>query len=359
MRRGRAEHWTEIRPGLKQHVGIAPRIMGCRYLDQALGSLRLCADVEDQERGGELEMVTVAAFAHVLLILEQASHEALAVEVCRGRRFCRAISFHREEAETASVLCQILQSENGVRHEVFGYRATARLLNKCPEAELGSGSLQNSRLRNIAKVFSIERSKLDGRGDAADHEAVKPRPTPRRRGSPKPGPPERPLGGWCEVVDELVVAAVERAELLRRTGEIGTAVGRVVLVEEVGEPLPSAFLASAHVPAVLQEKGRWQRPMLVELGEPEQIPILRGYTLAGGEGLQPFPAPDCVMAFRHHLPPVAGLCFDMAQLNAGGRLRRLVELPAVVRVRLIPLAKLRIMDSIAGAHALLEGGALR
>ena len=66
---------------------------------------------------------------------------------------------------------------------------------------------------------------------------------------------ERPLSSRGEVIDKLIVPAIERVELLRRPREIRTAMRRVIFVEEIGEAFTRSLLADAQISSKRQQKG--------------------------------------------------------------------------------------------------------
>jgi hypothetical protein len=59
---------------------------------------------------------------------------------------------------------------------------------------------------------------------------------------------------WCQIIDKLVVSAIESSELLWWPYEIRLAVRSVVFMEQIGQALAGALLAAMVVPAECEEE---------------------------------------------------------------------------------------------------------
>ena len=114
---------------------------------------------------------------------------------------------------------------------------------------------------------------------------------------PVPSLSESLFSGWCEIVDKLLITAIEGLELLPGPVEISTVVWRFSFIEEISQAILGALFAPAKVFGEgMQERGR-KRAMLMQFPEPEKVTGLRRHALSGRLWPGAVPPIEAVMRF--------------------------------------------------------------
>lgn len=90
----------------------------------------VAADVEDDQRGGELEMLAIATTADIHLILPETPRHTLAVPGAGGEWFGRPVSFDHKEAKPAAFGRMVFEAEERIRNEVFSDLPLADRISK-------------------------------------------------------------------------------------------------------------------------------------------------------------------------------------------------------------------------------------
>ena len=185
---------------------------------QTVSTTFVGGDNQGKERRTKIEMAAICSGRQIRLVLREISRPALAVPIRRFCRFGRPVRLYKIATKPPAHRRFVPDSEKGVRDQVlFVLPSGRRVANSRRIAELGICPLQERRPRKKSEITAIQGRQFNRCRYASHHETVHPRPG----GLPcvfAPSPPtfERLNRRRGQIVNELVVASVDCAELLQR-----------------------------------------------------------------------------------------------------------------------------------------------